>query len=594
MKGRIAVLAVIIILFMVINSFGTFRTDSKIQLKNNYSAEKSDSDSIQLGDSVKHYSKGDLSESNHDPIMDTSFLGNPPSSFSWKSYGGKDWTSPVRNQGNCGSCWAFADIGVIESLLNILSLDPNLDKDLAEQYLVSCCTITFCNGCQGAALTPPPGFANFVDWTVDHDVVSESCFPYEGIDSNGCDADGCDHTPVDCIDYCTKVAPVLRWGWVSSDPTSIKNALITQGPLLTQMRAYDDLDGYPGGVYYHDSNGDYVLHDVVIVGYDDAQNCWICKNSWGPGWGENGFFRIQYGCCEIGPNVLWIEVDYGYPTQTKDGVLRYQADSGWHEEGQGMHCDNIYGTSDQRVYYNFSVPKDTVEPIVIGTEFWSRSPWPNLNGPDLEVYYPPSGSWVKIKSSLGNNDGLLWKRYMVLNDYISSSNELKFRLMCAPGDNVYVNQVSVKYTEPAPPEPIPNLDCNGQISKTNVKPGSKVTGSFTVTNIGEKDSKLDWEVTSHPDWGSSWSFNPSSGNDLKPSDGAVTVTVSFYAPNENYQTFGGKIKVINTHDSSDYDEIPIAVVTPRSRLCLNTMFPSLFQNFPFLKELFSNFLLQIK
>jgi C1A family cysteine protease len=62
---------------------------------------------------------------------------------------------------------------------------------------------------------------------------------------------------------------------------------------------YDDFFHYVSGVYHHTTGGVQGGHCVCVVGYDDTQSCWICKNSWGPAWGENGFFRIKYGDCGI-------------------------------------------------------------------------------------------------------------------------------------------------------------------------------------------------------------------------------------------------------------------------------------------------------
>jgi hypothetical protein len=71
------------------------------------------------------------------------------------------------------------------------------------------------------------------------------------------------------------------------------------------MEVYDDFYSYRNGVYARTSGASYEGgHAVLIVGYDDGDNCWICKNSWGTGWGENGYFKIRRGNCSIGTYVL--------------------------------------------------------------------------------------------------------------------------------------------------------------------------------------------------------------------------------------------------------------------------------------------------
>jgi len=98
------------------------------------------------------------------------------------------------------------------------------------------------------------------------------------------------------------------------------------------------------------------------------------------------------------------------------------------------------------------------------------------------------------------------------------------------------------------------------LSWSNVFPGETVTGSFTVENIGEPGSELDWEITDYPSWGT-WSFNPSSGQNLKPEDGPVTVQVEVVAPNQPEQTFTGLVTIENQEDSSDYDTINAYMAT---------------------------------
>jgi hypothetical protein len=87
-----------------------------------------------------------------------------------------------------------------------------------------------------------------------------------------------------------------------------------------------------------------------------------------------------------------------------------------------------------------------------------------------------------------------------------------------------------------------------------------VTGSFTVTNIGEDSSNLDWEITEWPSWGE-WSFTPSNGNNLKPEDGPITVTINITVPNQENQLFTGEVKIENLENSSDYSTIPVSLKT---------------------------------
>ena len=87
----------------------------------------------------------------------------------------------------------------------------------------------------------------------------------------------------------------------------------------------------------------------------------------------------------------------------------------------------------------------------------------------------------------------------------------------------------------------PWLDCEGELDWDDVVPGTPVSDSFTVENVGENESLLDWEIKSYPEWGT-WTFNPENGTDLTPEDGAVTISVSVEAPGDSETEFTGEIK----------------------------------------------------
>jgi hypothetical protein len=126
------------------------------------------------------------------------------------------------------------------------------------------------------------------------------------------------------------------------------------------------------------------------------------------------------------------------------------------------------------------------------------------------------------------------------------------------------NVFKIVYIPPEePPEPeVPDLDCTGSLSWTNVHPGETVTGSFQVQNIGGPGSLLNWKINvSLIDWGT-WSFNPKSGENLTPEDGQVTVHVSVIAPNEENSVFEGYIRVENKNNPDDFDVIPVYLKTP--------------------------------
>ena len=110
-------------------------------------------------------------------------------------------------------------------------------------------------------------------------------------------------------------------------------------------------------------------------------------------------------------------------------------------------------------------------------------------------------------------------------------------------------------------DPIPDLDCDGVIDFCDVEPGATVTGSFTVENIGEPNSELNWEIESYPDWGT-WTFTPESGTGLKPEDGALTVEVEVITPEDPTVELTGEINLVNSEDPNDFCSIGIFVSIP--------------------------------
>ncbi len=116
--------------------------------------------------------------------------------------------------------------------------------------------------------------------------------------------------------------------------------------------------------------------------------------------------------------------------------------------------------------------------------------------------------------------------------------------------------------EEEPPVPDePDLDCEGSLSWSNIKPGAIVEGSFKVQNIGDNGSILNWTIDmSSITWGN-WSFIPEFGVNLTPEDGQMTVQVSVVAPNEIYSEFQGNIIIENQDNSSDFGLIPVYLKT---------------------------------
>lgn len=108
---------------------------------------------------------------------------------------------------------------------------------------------------------------------------------------------------------------------------------------------------------------------------------------------------------------------------------------------------------------------------------------------------------------------------------------------------------------------IPDLECNGVFGWPDQKPGSTVNDSFTVENVGDPNSLLNWEIAECPEWGE-WTFTPSEGYDLTPEDGKITVQISVVVPDEKDKDFTGEIKIVNKDDEDDSCTIQVTLSTP--------------------------------
>jgi C1A family cysteine protease len=212
------------------------------------------------------------------PLLSASY--SYPSALDWRDYDGRNWTTPIRHQGDCGSCAAFATVGAIESRLEIALGKPGLNPDLSEAQLFYC----GCGACCSQGM--PPNQA--MDYAADKGLADEGCFPYTA-QNQACRL---------CQDWRTRVTKTD--GWVGFTGTSdMKQALADGGPFQATMLVYEDFFDYSGGVYRHSHGALRGAHAVTIVGYSDSGRYWIAKNSWGTGWGENGWFKIAYGQCSI-------------------------------------------------------------------------------------------------------------------------------------------------------------------------------------------------------------------------------------------------------------------------------------------------------
>jgi C1A family cysteine protease len=214
-------------------------------------------------------------------------LFGAPTQVDWRNHGG-NYVTPVKNQGGCGSCVSFCTCAVIESAVRIKFQNPNYNIDLSEGFL------QFCGGgsCGGWGLTSGLAYAQSTGTT------DEACMPYQATNMD-CSTSRCS----DWQNRLTKIASYTGYATMAAR----KDAIAGIGPLLAGMAVYNDFFAYTSGVYVKTAGSTLAgYHCITVVGYDDTQQAWILKNSWGPNWGNGGFCLVRYGQPDLLIDSSWM------------------------------------------------------------------------------------------------------------------------------------------------------------------------------------------------------------------------------------------------------------------------------------------------
>jgi len=194
-----------------------------------------------------------------------------------------------------------------------------------------------------------------------------------------------------------------------------------------------------------------------------------------------------------------------------------------------------------------------------------------------EFTYSREHGWVTVKNSPVTALEVSYNYSRSLDMVISNWDQ-------NIGNYLYYNRICE--------EICPDLECEGDLRFIDVLPDSINNGSFTIKNIGDPDSELDWEISEFPEWGE-WTFNPASGTDLKPEDGNITIDVKVVAPEDTNEIFTGNVKIVNTYDTDDYCIIDVLLITPKSRPIYHAFINRLFYKLPNIYPLVSNILTSI-
>jgi len=322
-------------------------------------------------------------------LAGSSLVGGPPpvgqpAAFDWRT---SDKVTSVKNQGTCGACYAFAAIANVESRI-LIDTDTNSSTsgiDFSENNAKEC------NWRELNDYNDPPGtpwgscdggnYYMLASLFSQKGIVDESYDPYVAGD-------------VQCNSSCPYNKTLLDWRIISTNfvpnNLTLKNYIMTYGPVYTTLWVDDGFDAsYPGTFTLNYTAPPYQAnHAVMIVGWNDSDinhpdqvtgapgRCWIVKNSWGPGWGENGYFYMDYDAANIG---LWSSYMDDWQDYDNNGSILYYDDDCWSQSWG-------YGSTTGWGLCNFTPPSNTYATAV---EFWTTDATTNV---DIYIYDDFDGS----------------------------------------------------------------------------------------------------------------------------------------------------------------------------------------------------------
>merc|ERR1711953_1386117 len=227
------------------------------------------------------------------PVLEESVMSNLPASYDSVSLG---HVSPVKNQGGCGSCVAFATMALVETCFE---KTVGMFGDYSEQHLLDCAVARGVVGCHGSWAS------GYTSWLAANKpkLASEKNYPYTA-------REGTCRTDYEEFHQGIKISGSYRG---RGNEETLKALVYQHGAVLVAAAVNANFSRYRGGIFGGCYESDKVNQAVVVVGYgsENGLDYWLVKNSWGPGWGDQGYIKIMRGVnmCGIGTTMVTLSCE---------------------------------------------------------------------------------------------------------------------------------------------------------------------------------------------------------------------------------------------------------------------------------------------
>jgi hypothetical protein len=368
------------------------------------------------------------------------------------------------------------------------------------------------------------------------------------------------------------------------DPTKANYGVVGNHPELIDIN-FGDTFVYD---WLHTNSVDYNPEfDQLLIDIHNFDEVWVIDHSTtteeaaghtGGNYGKGGDLLYRWGNPEA--------YDAG---SANDQKLFFQHDASWIKPGcPGEGHILVFNNGNNRPSGQYSSVDEFAPPVDSNGEYYLEPgsaygpedyTWSYTANPPTTFYSHVFGGAQRLKD--GNTlicGGLSGKFFEVTPDKTTIwqwTNPYP-----SPNQNDVFKIDYIPLEEPPPEPDIPDLECSGSLSWINIEPNATVGGFFQIQNIGDAGSLLNWTVNiSSITWGN-WSIAPTSGENLTPEDGKVTVQVSVVAPNEKNSEFQGDLRVENQENSTDFCLIPVYLKTPINQdMYLQQFFKKIFKRF---------------